>query len=120
MDSIVNSVKAYLGIMEDDTAFDSDLIMAINAVMFVLNQFGVGPSEPFVVEDSSQTWDELLGDKPNGGVREYVNLRVKMLFDPSTNNQIMDALKEQIAEFEWRILAEVDKVDYVAREVASE
>ena len=120
MDSILNSVKAYLGIMEDDSAFDNDLIMAINAVMFVLTGLGVGPSTPFVVENSSQTWSDLLGDNPISGVREYVNLRVKMLFDPSTNNQIMDALKEQIAEFEWRILAEVDKVDYAAREVESE
>ena len=100
MDSIVNSVKAYLGIMEDDDAFDSDLIMAINAIMFVLNQFGVGPSEPFVVEDSSQTWDELLGDKPIGGVREYVNLRVKMLFDLSRQQQ---AMQQQIAELQARL-----------------
>lgn len=108
MESILNSVKSYLGLQETDTAFDSDVIMAINAIMVVLNQLGVGPSTPFVVSDKTQTWSDLLGEDPIGGVREYVNLRVRMLFDPSTNNQIMDALKEQIAEFEWRILVEVD------------
>jgi len=120
MDSILDSVKSYLGIMADDTAFDTDILMAINAIMAVLNQLGVGPSDVFVVNGSEQTWSDLLGEEPVGGVREYVNLRVKMLFDPSTNNQIMDALKEQIAEFEWRILAEVDKIDYDAREAQSE
>ena len=120
MDSILNSVKSYLGIMAEDTAFDADILMAINAIMAVLNQLGVGPSEVFVVSSSDQTWDDLLGEEPIGGVREYVNLRVKMLFDPSTNNQIMDALKEQIAEFEWRILAEVDKKYYESREVTND
>lgn len=114
MDSILNSVKSYLGIQSEDTAFDSDILMAINAIMVVLNQLGVGPSSPFVVDSSTQTWEDLLGANPIGGVREYVNMRVRMLFDPSTNNQIMDALKEQIAEFEWRIIAEVDKSAYEA------
>ena len=118
MDSILNSVKSYLGISEDDDAFDADILMAINAVIFALSQMGVGPSELLVVEDDSSTWDDLLGADPVGGVREYMNMRVRILFDPSTNNQIMDALKEQIAEFEWRIIAEADKKEY--EEVLSE
>lgn len=112
MDSILNSVKAYLGIQEDDSAFDTDLLMAINAVIFALSQMGVGPSDLLVVEDDIATWDDLLGTDPVGGVREYMNLRVRILFDPSTNNQIMDALKEQIAEFEWRIIEEADRKEY--------
>lgn len=120
IDSILLSVKSYLGIQPDDTAFDSDIIMAINAVMVVLNQLGVGPSSPFVVEDDSSTWDELLGDDPIGGVREYTNMRVKLLFDPPTNTYVVQALNDQIDEFEWRIIAEVDKVAYAAREVEDE
>lgn len=119
-DSILDNVKAYLGIQSDDTSFDPDILMAINAIMVVLNQLGVGPENPFVVEDNSQTWSDLLEDKPLGVIREYVNLRVKLLFDPSTNNQIMDALKEQIDQFEWRILVDVDAKEYAAREVEDE
>lgn len=111
MDSILNSVKAYLGIQEDDDAFDTDILMAINAVMIPLNQFGVGPSTSFTVTGTTETWQDLLGDDPIGAVREYVNMRVRILFDPSSNNQIMDALKEQIAEFEWRIIEESDRKD---------
>lgn len=112
MDSILNSVKAYLGIQEDDTAFDSDILMAVNAVMITINQFGIGPVNPMVVTDKDQTWQDLLGDYPVGGVREYVCMRVRILFDPPENNQLMAALKEQIDEFGWRILAESDKKDY--------
>lgn len=117
MDSILDSVKSYLGIATDDSAFDSDILMAINAVMVVLNQFGIGPESPYVVDGSSQTWTNLLGDKPIGGVREYVNMRVRMLFDPPTSPYVKQALEDQKNEFEWRILAEVDKIDYLNREV---
>ncbi len=114
MDSILNSVKAYLGIMEEDESFDSDLIIAINAVMFVLNQFGVGPSSPFIVEDSTQTWVDLLGEDPIGLIRQYVGMRVKLIFDPPTSTYVSQALNEQIDELEWRIIAEVDKKAYEA------
>lgn len=108
MDSILNSVKSYLGISADDIAFDTDILMSINAVMFALNQLGVGPSTPVVVEDSTQDWLDYFDEEAVGMIRQYVNMRVKILFDPPTNNQIMDALKEQIAEAEWRILVYAD------------
>lgn len=120
MDSILDSVKSYLGILSDDTSFDSDILMDINAVMFTVNQLGAGPSETVIVEDATQEWVDYFDESIIGAVRQYVNMKVKMLFDPSSNNQIMDALKEQIAEAEWRILAYVDNIDYSAREVESE
>lgn len=108
MDSILNSVKSYLGISADDVSYDTDILMSINAVMFALNQLGVGPATAVVVEDSTQEWLDYFDEEAIGMIRQYVNMRVKILFDPSTNNQIMDALKEQIAEAEWRILVYAD------------
>lgn len=109
MDSILNSVKTYLGISVDDTAFDSDIVIAINAIMVVLNQLGVGPSTPFVVENASTAWSEFLGEEDVGAIRQYLGMRVRLLFDPPTNTYVMQALKEQTDELEWRIIAEVDK-----------
>lgn len=109
MDSILDSIKAYLGILPEDTAFDSDIIMAINAVLIILNQFGIGPDEAYTIQDSRETWEDFLGDQPIGAIREYVGMRVRILFDPPVNNQVMAALKEQIDEFGWRILADADK-----------
>lgn len=120
MDSILDSVKQFCGVLPDQTEFDVDILMAINSVMFTLYTLGVGPSTPFVVEDSSQTWDDLLGSDPIGGVRAYVNIRSRMLFDPPTNSYVKQALDDEAKELEWRIIAEVDKKDYVAREVSSE
>lgn len=120
MDSILDSVKSYCGILPEDTSFDTDILMAINAIMLSLNQFGIGPSSIFVVNSRNQVWSDLLGDKPVGGVREYVNMRSRMLFDPPQNNQVMQALKDQIDELEWRLIVSVDKDEYEAREVESE
>lgn len=120
MDSILNSVKKFCGIMPEDTVFDDEILMAINSVMVTLSQFGVGPSSPFVVEDSTQTWDDLLGSDPVGGVREYVNIRSRMLFDPPTNTYVKQALDDQAAELEWRIIVDVDKKESSTGEVSNE
>lgn len=120
MDSILDSVKKFCGVMPTEAAFDDEILMAINTVMFTLTQFGVGPSSPFVVEDSTQTWDELLGSDPIGGVREYVNIRSRMLFDPPTNTYVKQALEDQAKELEWRIMVDVDKKESNAEEVSSE
>lgn len=107
MAGILSDVKDYVGLQETDTAFDSELLMGINAVMFVLNQYGVGPEEPFIATSAS-TWEDFVGDDPVGGIKEYVNMRVKLLFDPPSNTYLAQALNEQIKEFEWRISVEAD------------
>lgn len=115
-DSILESVKSYLGISKDDNAFNSDILMAINATMVVLNQLGVGPDNPVTVDSDDAKWN-IIDEKIVGIVREYVSMRVRMLFDPPTTTYIKQALDDQISEFEWRILAEIDKKDYETREV---
>ena len=40
MDSILTSVKKLLGLTEEYTAFDADLIMHINSVLMILRQMG--------------------------------------------------------------------------------
>lgn len=47
-DSILNTIKKQLGITEDYTVFDSDLIVHINSVFLTLSQLGVGPDEGFL------------------------------------------------------------------------
>ena len=55
MDSILTSIKKLLGIDEEYTQFDSDIIMHINTVFLNLTQLGVGPAEGFLIEDDSAT-----------------------------------------------------------------
>lgn len=104
MDSILDSVKKVLGIDKEYDAFDVDILMHINSVFATLNQLGVGPEAGYSIEDASPTWSDYLGDDLRlNNVKTYVYLRVRMLFDPPTTSYLLDAMKQQIQEQEWRI-----------------
>jgi hypothetical protein len=102
--SILTSTKKILGIAEADTAFDLDILTHINGVFSTLNQLGVGPVEGFSIEDATATWDAFLGVDPRlNNVKQYVYLRVRMIFDPPQTSYLIDAQKRQIEELEWRM-----------------
>lgn len=113
IDSILNSVKKNLGLAADYNAFDDDILLFINGVLFHLTQLGVGPEVGFTVEDADDTWDDFLGSQPRwNGVRTFVFLRVRMLFDPPQTSYLISALEKQALEMEWRILAERERTDW--------
>lgn len=112
-ESILTSTKKVLNLAEDYEAFDQDVIMHINSVFSTLNQLGVGPDEGFMIEDGVQTWDAFLeGDPRLNHVKTYVYLRVRMLFDPPTLGYVVDAMKEQIKEHEWRLNVQREDVKW--------
>jgi hypothetical protein len=102
--SILTSTKKVLGIAQDYTVFDSDLVMHINSIFGILCQLGVGPVEGFMIEDDTNTWDEY--DVPQNQmnlVKTYIFLRVRLLFDPPTTSFLIGAVDNQIREYEWRL-----------------
>ncbi len=105
MDSILTSMKKLLGIAEEYTVFDTDIIMHINSVFTILNQLGVGPSDGFSISDSTAVWTDFIDETPQLElVKSYMHLRVKLLFDSSTmSGTVADAINRQISEFEWRL-----------------
>lgn len=108
-DSILTSIKKLLGIAEEYEFFDADVIMNINMAFMVLYQLGVGPSTTFSIEDKTATWSDFLGDATDlAGVKTYVFLKVKLVFDPPQSSAAMEAIKQNIAELEWRLNAAVD------------
>lgn len=110
MESILTSVKKLLGIAEEYTAFDVDLILHINSVFMILNQMGVGPVEGFHISDATGTWSEYLEDSTMlEAVKSYVALKVRLLFDPPQSSTTMEAIKNMIAELEWRLYTACDK-----------
>lgn len=54
-ESILTSIKKLLGLTEDYTAFDDQLIMHINSVILVLKQIGVCDTA-YMVRDKTDTW----------------------------------------------------------------
>ena len=49
-ESILTSIKKLLGIDENYTHFDADIIMHINSVFSILTQMGVGPANGFSIK----------------------------------------------------------------------
>lgn len=110
MDSILQSVKKKLGIMPDYRHFDEEIIMDINSAFFILNQLGVGPDEPFTIEDETSEWDDFMESGKIELVKSYVPLRVRLLFDPPTTAYLEESINKQISEFEFRMQCEAEKV----------
>jgi hypothetical protein len=109
MESILTSIKKLLGIAEEYTQFDADIIMHINSTFAILTQIGVGPSTGFMIDDEKSKWDDFLDDDPRVEmVKSYMGMKVRLLFDPPTSSAVMEALNRSISEFEWRLSVHVD------------
>ena len=103
--SILDSVKDIIGIDPKNIDFDRDVILATNAVLFILYQEGL-TDENYRIYDNTKTWEEILlkEQEPEAlnTIIEWTGLRTKLLFDPPTSGILMQALKDNIAELEWR------------------
>lgn len=103
--SILGSTKKALGISQEDKTFDSDVIMHINSVFSTLHQLGVGPSEPFSIEDGTTEWSEFIEDKTAlNSVQSLMYIKVKLLFDPPSTATMFTALESKEKEYEWRLM----------------
>lgn len=109
MDSILTSIKKLLGIAEEYTQFDEDIIMHINTVFLNLTQLGVGPEEGFAIENDAASWEDFINDNIQlQAVKTYVYLKVKLLFDPPLSSSVIESMNRMIAELEWRLNVAVD------------
>ena len=104
MESILTSIKKLLGITEEYTHFDTDLIIHINSVFMILHQLGVGPSGGFSIAGPYEKWSDYI---PNynyyESVKSYVYLKVKLLFDPPLSSAVMESTNNLISELEYRL-----------------
>lgn len=122
-DTILTSVKIMLGLTEDYTPFDRELVMHINSVLMILNQLGVGkenfritltevappPSEEGAESTwvSNETWSNFLGTGYTGDkemVKSYVAKKVRLLFDPPASGTLMESANKLNDEMEFRLL----------------
>jgi len=102
--SILNSTKKILGIAEDYTVFDLDIITHINSAFSTLTQLGVGPAAGFMINDATAVWQDFIDDDYQyNAVKSYVYLKTRQLFDPPTTSYLISAVEKQIQEFEWRL-----------------
>lgn len=109
MESILTSIKKLLGISEEDINFDPDIIMHINSVLFILAQLGVNAEKNFSINDKTEVWgDYVLPIQNLHAIKSYIYLKVRLLFDPPLSGALIEIMKKQAEEFEWRIMVNVD------------
>ena len=106
--SILNTVKVQLGIPADHTEFDQALQLNINVAFGILNQLGVGPDTPFIVENDSYTWDMFDTDIDMELVKQYVTLKTRELFDPPSG-AASEAMTRNLDELTWRLNVAAEK-----------
>ena len=114
LESILDSIKKKLGIDAAYTIFDEQIIMSINSAFFVLYQLGVGkdPTKPFRITDNTAVWSDFIDDGVMELCKDDVYIRVKLAFDPPTNSFLVDSLKAQRDENEWRMTVGVDELNH--------
>lgn len=102
-ESILDSIKNMLGINEEDTNFDRELIIYVNGALMIMSQLGVG-ADGYLISGRENTWKDFIGDREDLElVKSAVYLRVRLIFDPPQNSFLVDAINKQIAEYDWRI-----------------
>lgn len=107
MDSILTSIKKMLGIEEEYTQFDIDIIIHVNSALMVLSQLGIGPNGGFSIADETSIWTEYTGTDTNlQAIKTYVLLKVRLVFDPPASAFIADIFEKQIKEIEWRLMVQ--------------
>lgn len=112
--SILTSTKKILGLAEDYTVWDLDIITHINSAFSDLTQLGVGPSAGFMIEDETAQWTDFLGDDLQlNSVKTYIYLRVKLLFDPPATSFAISAMQDQIDRLEWRLNIHREETEWV-------
>lgn len=104
MNSILNDVKKYLGLVQTYTEFDQELILLINSVFMILTQMGVGPESGYCITGSMNTWTEFTEDDLLlEAVKVYIPLKVKLVWDTPQNSSVTAQLQQIISELEWRL-----------------
>ncbi len=120
-DSILTSIKKMLGITEEYEHFDADLVTHINSVFMILTQLGVGPANGFSISDKDAKWEDFLSDENKlQAVKSFMQIKVKLLFDPPLGSAVMEAMNRLASELEWRLQVEAESSESTEEEIQNE
>lgn len=102
-ESILEGVRRGCQVDQECDDFDADLIPIANSIFSKLTRLGVG--QAFELSNTSQCWDDYLLDKTLlGFVKQYVQKKVRLSFDPPASTSVADAFKKEVDELEWNII----------------
>ena len=108
--TVLKDVKERLGLLSDESAYDSEILGHINTAFLVLNQLGAGEVyKPCTITETT-VWNDVIGNEPaQEAIKSYIAQKVKQIFDTPTVGVVANALKDNITETEIRLLAILDR-----------
>ena len=93
-----------MGLTEEYDAFDQDILILINSVLFELEQIGVKAKDGFSLTDKTVVWSDYSDDdRLLNALKPYIYMKTKLTFDPPTSSGALDSMNRIIDRFEWRI-----------------
>ena len=108
-ESILKTIRKKIGLTIDDESFDEDLLVEINSCCSYLYQLGIDNFSNFIVSGTEEQWNDLgLNEAVLSAVKKYMWIRVRLAFDPPSNSFLVENLKQEMREAEWRINVFVD------------
>ena len=108
--SILNSIKKLLGISQSDDGFDHEIKDLINSEFLTLHQLNVGPEAGFSIIGPEDTWNSYT-DNPHlqDAVRQFIYLRVRLVFDPPASSTVAEAINDRISELVFRLNVQAEE-----------
>lgn len=103
MSSILNDIKHVLGIPEEETAFDIDVMMHVNSALSTLNQIGVGPNTGFEITGPDEGWEDFTDLTLINSVKSYIYFEVRLMFDPPKTGFELASIERQRTELQFRL-----------------
>ena len=117
-DNILQTTRSALGLADNTTDFNSEILMHINSALSILNQNGIGV-KGLQVNDGS-TWGDfkdplqIRGNWMFNTVPTFVFLKTKILFDPPPPSSVAFH-KAEVDELLWRLRLEYEEDDYATQ-----
>lgn len=95
--SILEDTKTYLGIMEDDHSFNSEIKDAIDNALATATQLNRE------VESIQSSEEDYPATTLGRILRQYINYSVRLAFDPPQTSFAIKAVEALKQEAEWRL-----------------
>lgn len=110
-DSILRTIKLMLGLTDEITSFDEELKVHINSLFTILNQLDCISDDGFRIAGYDETWGQLTDQVTIAEmIKEFMYLKVRMVFDPPGSSVVSDAFNQRIAELEWRMNVQAERL----------
>lgn len=112
-EKILTTIKLNLGLGEDYIVFDREVMNAINMALFDLDQlFDRTLVKDFALETGEETWGQYVSEetfKMFSTIPTYITQKVRLVFDPPSNNFTIEAIERQLARMEFRLTVRDDE-----------